>query len=397
MNKNKIFVFMGIFVLIGLCFSVYAKSSEKTDYNITLHGVELREGVTSNITLRVFVNEKKPSSGKTIFIVPGWTQTANTWGPFAEAIFNDTQHGPKVSRVVVIDMPGHGNSALPDNLVFGDLTLDDYAQATLVSLERLRKGYHIKPKTIIGHSQGGLIVQMMQQSLKDEGTNLEKELGIKKVVLLASVVPREINWSYRYAPYFDPATLANFFLVEGWNNPYNPYNPDELPLVAEFGVHWRLPDPIWREFFFTKLDDGLVSSKAPTPEEIAEKGYNAPEPLFATLQLVGIELFGTPFVDWPPYGPEDFRLNDDVRPSVDANIFDKKSGTALQIVSYTQDTLVRPEESRLLYEYLTGKDNGKDKDVVVIGANESHDAVHNLHTSDPEYLLDNIAGKVKIV
>jgi pimeloyl-ACP methyl ester carboxylesterase len=80
-------------------------------------------------------------------------------------------------------------------LLFGDLTLDDYVTVLRNTLERLR-GIGLRPQTLLGHSQGGLLIQMTQQALKSMGTDLYQQFNIQHVVLLASVGPQQILWAF---------------------------------------------------------------------------------------------------------------------------------------------------------------------------------------------------------
>lgn len=349
----------------------------ESDCDISLKDIELHDGVTADIHLKVFVNEMNPSSGEIIFAVPGGMHTANTYKPFAEALFND-ESGRKVSMVIAIDMPGHGKSTVFPANEFGNLTYDDNVRATYVSLERLNNHLHIEPRTVIGHSMGGIVVQMMQQVLKNEGTNLKKAFNIKTVVLLAPAPPREIDFSIRDS--FDTVSLANNFMIDGL-----PSYEEEL--LAKFGSHFAIPDDLWSEFFFIKYDDGFISPKAPSPEEVSEFGYNAPE-MASLLQIVGYAIIGSPDLNYPYWEPEDFLLDNDLRPSIDRGIFGPSAKTRLYIVGYAQDTWIRPDECKKLYEYLTG--DGHKKGFIVVEGDEMHDSVHDLHVSDPEYLLDSI-------
>lgn len=166
------------------------------DFSIILFDVLLRPGVTADIHLRVFVNEQARSKSlkKTILAVHGTSGNCADFAPFAEAIFNDNPLGPDVKRVVAIDMPGHGLSGLPTGgLLFGELSLDDYVTAIIAALDRL-PDFNIRPKSLIGWSMGGLLVQMTQQRLVDDGTNLRRAFGIKQAVIVTPTPPAGISW-----------------------------------------------------------------------------------------------------------------------------------------------------------------------------------------------------------
>lgn len=67
--------------------------------------------------------------------------------------------------------------------------------ALLATLDGLR-GEGIRVRTLIGHSQGGLLIQMAQQRLIDEGSDLRQRFRIRKAILLASVGSAEIPWFF---------------------------------------------------------------------------------------------------------------------------------------------------------------------------------------------------------
>jgi hypothetical protein len=73
------------------------------------------------------------------------------------------------------------------------------------------------------------------------------------------------------------------------------------------------------------------------------------------------------------------------RPYVDAELFDRRSGTALTVVSFEQDRLVPGALNRLLYEHLTG--DATDRRFVVVPGTDS---VHDLFISDPVALLSGM-------
>jgi hypothetical protein len=83
-----------------------------------------------------------------------------------------------------------------------------------------------------------------------------------------------------------------------------------IPFLAKFGSHFAIPDDLWSEFFFIKYDDGFISPKAPSPEEVSEFGYNAPE-MASLLQIVGYAIIGSPDLNYPYWEPEDFLLDND--------------------------------------------------------------------------------------
>lgn len=316
-----------------------------TDSDLFLDDVQLRPGVTVDLHLEVFVDEAWPSpvcpAENAVLAVPGFAHTAATWRPYADALFAEGS-GQPACALIALDPPGHGGSGLPDGLVFGELTLDDYATALLAALDALRASGGA-PATLIGHSQGGIVIQMAQQRLVGAGSSLRRAAGVREIELLAPVPAAEVAWSFVDSG--AAAQLLGQFLA------FDPV----------LGVHASVPAEFWPALFFSNLS-GQVASGAPTAAQVTANGYNAPAPLFASLQLVGA----------PPFA----------RPSISAGIFGDVHGTRLRIVVFEQDQLIRPEEGQALLEHLAG--GGSGQTFSVIGGAE---AVHDLYLSNPGALL----------
>ncbi len=341
--------------LTTLCLLAFAGVAQAhpvpdTDYDIQIPGIELRPGVEVDIHVKVYVNEDFPCRGRTYFAVHGFAHTAATWGPLAEALFDNNPTRPVVCRVAAIDLPGRGGSSLPVGLTYSELVLEDHVSAILGTLDALRHE-GVRARRIVAHSQGGLLVQMVQQRLIDQGTNLRHRFQIRAAVLLASVGSTEIPW---------------FFVESGAAG----------QLIAQFlttdptlGTIISIPDAVFPGLFFTDLM-GVPVAGTPTPAEVTTFGYNAPEPLFATLNLVG----EAPLA----------------RPQIDAGIFAPGRRTRLFVATYEQDILIRPEENALLYEHLTGDASWRRLAVI-----DTPESVHDLHLSDPSGLLAEVMGTIR--
>lgn len=370
---RKIKTILGIGLFLFLSASVLLADKQETDYDITLNGIQLSNAVTSDIHLRVFVNENVPSSSpdKKIFAIAGWTSTANTWGPLAEELF---QYKQDVTQIIAIDLPGQGESTVSPSQKFGELSLNDYVTAIAAALKES------KVHNLIGHSQGGLLIKMLQDRLIKNGSSLKNEFGIDKVVLLAPAPSQEEGWKF-----LDPSNPAGFqltkflpFLIDNASHPY------ESPLLEKYGFHIRFfPDAYWVAFSFLNLRTGLPSSIAPSPAEVANNKYNAPAPLQAALELVGYRRDPSSV---PPFTLASFTSDPSIRPSVNSGIFEKKQGSDLKVIVYQYDASVRPEEGTSTYKYLTGETGGP-SEVVVIGGDE---AVHGLHISQPKSVASTL-------
>jgi pimeloyl-ACP methyl ester carboxylesterase len=323
-----------------------AAAAPRVDFDVTLPAVELRPGVTADIHYAVYVNDAGPCEGKVVLAVHGVAHTAASWRPLAESLFADNPTGRKVCQLVAVDLPGHGTSALPTGMPFGVLQLADYVAVVRASLERLPR-LGIRPNTLLGHSQGGLVIQLTQQALLAEGSSL-RDLHVRDVVLLASVGPAGLRWDFLA---FAPDVLAAFL----------------VPEHATLGPHVAIPDAAWPFVFFSDITGGVAG--APPAADIAR--YNSPEPLFSSLELLG----------FPPFS----------RPSVASGIFGPDSGTALQVVALERDTIVRPNESEDLYEHLTGMPATQGFAVVTGPL-----AIHDMHVLAPGALLSAIAGTISL-
>ncbi|MEM7677998.1 MAG: SDR family NAD(P)-dependent oxidoreductase, partial [Myxococcota bacterium] len=140
---------------------------------LMIQNAELRPGVVADIHVAVMGDVDE---GDCQVAIHGGPYTAETWRPYAEAL------GPEAC-VLAIDHPGHGLSTVPTGIVFGDLLLDDYVTTAVIVLDALAD-LDIEPETILGHSLGGTVVQMLQQRLVEAAEMLSRQ----NVDVLAQVV-----------------------------------------------------------------------------------------------------------------------------------------------------------------------------------------------------------------
>ena len=158
------------------------------DYNILIEDIEFQPGVTIDINVNVYVNENAhnwANHGK-IFAIEGMGHTANCLKPLAEELFNNPPQ-TEINEFYAIDMPGRGGSGLleGDDFLLEDMYIEDFLEVIQGAIAYLNNELNVFPKTIMGHSLGGLEVIMLQNKLLDEGTNLKRKFGIKNAVLLA--------------------------------------------------------------------------------------------------------------------------------------------------------------------------------------------------------------------
>lgn len=320
-----------------------ATMTPPTDHSLFLQDVELRPGITADLHLRVFVNEDLPcrDPARTALAIHGINHTAATWKTLADAFFT----GPadeQLCAVAALDHPGHGRSGLPEGdaeFDFGQLTVQDYARGVLGVMDRLeRRG--VRPAILMGHSQGTQTLQTLQQLLLEEGASLAESFDVRDVVFFGTQGPREapVEWTLP-----DEAVAERIASL--------------VTTTAEKGTFLVGPPRVFLENWF--INRSLVlSSDAPTVEEIAENGWNADIPLAAVLQAAGQGGFQ--------------------RPSVDRGAFAPSSGITLHVIHFTDDpwSLNAAE----IYEHLTG-------DASLTGfvpvRDPHHEAVHDYPITDP--------------
>lgn len=309
-----------------------------------LEDVQVRPGVTVDLFVNLYGDLDKASKSKDCqFAVHGGVFSAASWRPYAEALGEG-------ACVLSADMPVRGNSGVPQGAQFGDLDLFDYVTMLERVLDRLH-ARKIKPRTILGHSMGGTLVQMLQQRLIDQGSSLRKRYDFRDAVLVASDLPANVPWQLGDSG--DLSGLIQAFAVQD-------------PVHGEL---FEIPVSLWPAFYFTNRDGDVVPG-ALTPEQIEDGGFNAlGEPLRAIHQLNGTGPFSS-------------------RPNADAELFEK--GTRLRAIAYEEDIYVQLSESETLYQHLTGDDDS-DCYVPVLGPG----AVHVLQFSDPQALVDAIADSDK--
>jgi pimeloyl-ACP methyl ester carboxylesterase len=320
--------------------------------DVFLNDVELRPGVTADIHLRVLSNPGPGCGRKAIVAVHGAATTANSLVGLGEAILasSDDDGRARACRFIAVDLPGHGESPPPVGTLFGALSVDDYAAALLGTLDRLQdRGIHTT--TLMGHSMGGMVVQLAQQSLVDSDSSLRDAYHVKQVVLLAPAAwPGAISCALCQNEQFG-AVLGQFVSFD--------------PVLGPVA---QIPPAVWPALVFSRLD-GTLASNASTPEEVVALGYDSAESLTALGELLG--------------GPSTPRAR------LDPGIFGRDFGTKLDVVSFQNDTLVLPVENEALYQYVTGE-SPEHGFTTVHGAN----ATHGLPISDPAAILGALHGRV---
>jgi len=346
------------FKIITLTFAALVTLAYTTHADVpSIVTVSLPGGGIVDIQINNYENPSKSDGNKTLLAVHGLAHTGATFELLANELFKKTGFD-KIDRVIALNFPGRNGSGLPrrtdpaePNLLFGDLTVEDYTAVLLGVLDQLTKQINIE--SIVGHSMGGLIVQMAQNSLRSAGTSLRKEYGIENVYLVAPAIPNPLPWLFvdSGAGSQIAAILVSFD---------DPILGDYLQLLSSDSVEQRGLLGIWLTFFFANR---LGEFGAGTPFTTAlESNYVSNEALIMTLQLSGSNGF--------------------VRLSVNPGIFDESVQKCFRIVTFSEDLAVPGEnllqEYQDLNNFLTG--NARSANVVLIDA---PDAVHDMYIANP--------------
>lgn len=318
-------------LLLGASGAAQAASPSAGDW--VLEGVALRPGVSADLHVRVIDNPRVGDGGEVVLAVHGFGHTAETWGDAAAWLLSDLPSGTRASRLVLLDLPGHGGSPAPSGVLFGTLGVGDYVAALEGTLEALARA-GVRPTTLVGHSMGALVITLLQERLVAGGTSLRERHGVRAAVLVAPALPREVPWAFAESE-GTIVTLGRLVVIDPARGP-----------VA------RMSPAVWQALFFTD-PMGIVAPDAPSEAVIASSGYMADEPLAAALEMLG--LAGGP------------------RPSVRAGCFGPEGGTRLTVLAMSRDALMQPGELRALYAHLRGDDGGAGF-VLVAGAQAVHDA-----------------------
>lgn len=318
------------------------------DVSLFLQDVPLRPGVVADLHVRLYVNEALPCNDpkRTALAIHGVNHTAATWEPLAEAFFSGSRDRPgqQLCQIAALDHVGHGLSGLPEGgLLFGDVTIQDYARAVIGVLERLsRRG--LRPGILLAHSQGTLTSQTVQQMLAEEGTSLARRFRVRDAIFLGTQGPAEAP--NQIPPGTEPLLLSL------------------ITTTLERGTFVLGPPPVFQALWFSNLTN-QVASRAPALDEIAARGWASDVPLFAVLQNAELD----PSVDPFP------------RPSVSAGAFGRRSGTRLQMIDFADDPFSLTPDAQAVYAHLTGDNSLSDFTTLTDPANE---AIHGYQITDPD-------------
>jgi Alpha/beta hydrolase family len=305
--------------------------------------VQIRPNVTATIEAQVLVNPNNPTGGRTVLFQHGLAHTGNTGKNLATKLFSTPATSAKISQIVLIDQPGHGNSTLPTGLLFGNLGQNDYANVLIESLDALQAN-GINVDALVGHSMGGLIINLAQNILVSQSTSLFTRFGITNAIFLSPSPNGNVPW-------ISADLLVGTILAI----PHIKTSTDKGTYVEVAALTWQL-------LFCTNLL-GLPVPGTPTISTINSAPYIAIEPYVAAAELLGI-----------PGHP---------RLPVTAGIFGSTYGTVTRLVTNSQDKFILPFESQANYRFLTGDTTDARFQTI-----PTLDSAHDMYLTNPQGLIN---------
>jgi len=348
--KTIVFQFFLSMILLGLI-SLTSVMAQTTS-SVVKFKVKVRNNTTIEMGATVIYNPTSQRKTNTILVLNGTSQTSTNFKDLAESVLASDAN---VSRMILLDYPGHGNSGFPvGDTKFGDLNMDDYVNTLLGSLTTfsLSSGSDYKPNVILAHSLGAELTQMLQTKLVKEGTSLREKFGIRAAIFIASDIPGPLEWAAIDAGTADP--LAEAFVREDRN----------LGSVFDLLTLPGGPES-WINFLYYVDRNQQTVVGAPTPDEALSRGFISLESASMAKQLVGF-----PSTPGGPRNP---------RPQIEPKIFVPKRGTLTAVVTLEQDILFFPEEHRSLYSFITGDESYK-----FFYSVAGPTTIHNVQTIEPK-------------
>ncbi|HYH84727.1 MAG TPA: alpha/beta fold hydrolase, partial [Pyrinomonadaceae bacterium] len=215
-------------------------------------------------------------AGHTVLLIPGIGHNVNFFGPLAARLLDPERGVGGISQVVSVDLPAHGGSQIPPHIKFGQLSLRNYVDTIMQVLDDLREKGKIERVDILsGHSMGGMLAMMVEQSHVDRGVTMNSEWGTSGVVLLAAALPEGVEWR-----------LVDGFVERGVIGPVLAKLTPYLTTNLRYGLFVCASNEDYLLQFYSI--DGENVSTAPTLIEATS--INGIESFAAARELTGLDL-----------------------------------------------------------------------------------------------------------
>jgi hypothetical protein len=175
---------------------------------------------------------------QTVLAVHGLMHNALVFQPLGNELLGHP--GRQTGHFYAISLPAHGDmtlgsehgvSGFPGHRQYGEVTLEDYAEAVLQVAAQIGR-----VDTIVAHSQGGMVVQLAEAMLQDSGASFRTmpQTRTRRIVLLSSITPREVSW-----PASDSGALASIL-----------GSLDAVKSDPEKGAFLSIADASWYGLFY---------------------------------------------------------------------------------------------------------------------------------------------------
>jgi pimeloyl-ACP methyl ester carboxylesterase len=346
----KKIVFHSVLSILLLILLNLTTAFAQTTSSVVTFSINIRNNVTVQMGATVISKTDSSGSNKnSILVLNGTSQTVKPFEGLAKSLLASDA---KVSKMILLDLPGHGNSNYPvgSGVKFGDLTMDDYVTALLSSLEKL-EDLKLKTNSILAHSLSAEIVQMAQNRLLSQGDDLRHEFGIKSAIFIAPDIASPLPWAAIDAGGADPLAIG--------------FMRDDATLGNVFDLV-TLPggQETWIGLFYGTRT-GTLPTGAPTPAQAIANGFVSFESGQMAKELIGLP--NTPGGERTP------------RPTINSNLFTSRTGTIAAVITLEQDSLyIFPDEHRAVYRFITGDQSDR-----LFFPLTGPDTVHNVHTITP--------------
>ena len=294
-----------------------------------------------------------PTATKYAVLVHGYTGGPEIWDNFITT-WSASPEAEQIAGFIIPALPGHDKSTKPRDVVYGALTMDDYAGAIIAVLDKVNDpegGDYYPTKILVGHSMGGMLLPIIEDHLITErNQTLMQNYGITGILDIAPVPTEDTAWSYAEGP-----TGSNFL------------SPLLMQLIQY--VNWKrgvveFSDATAISMWYTGANG--ITSTAPTVEQIS--AFNFPEPLRVSFNMCGFPV------------PNGKRVNV-------GSLRLEQYHTAT--VAMADDTLMTPDEICEVHKYNTGKECTAAEGYILISGTGTNnvqpgEAVHGLIRSDPD-------------
>lgn len=311
--------FTGLLAFGLVCTSSLASAAAVCDRELT---IQLDGHEPFQLFLQCWEGPGAKAAPHNVLMIHGFAHNSAVFEPGARWVIET--YPEEVGRVYALDLPGHGLSEYPFDLRLGQLDLNLY----LATIRQTLEAFEGELDIVIGHSMGGLLLQMLQQQLLSEGSQMNRPrteggLGVAGVMLLAPSIPEEVDWAFAEGIVNDEGPVSELLLE------LLPY----LRVTPEDGMYIKGTPKSVLETFFTPPGQLFPVPGAPVGLDLNQ--ITDIEPFTAAAQVGGID---------PSTGFE--------RPHIAAGVFSPELQPVFSMVSFADDLFWTKEEQQHLFEYL---------------------------------------------